>query len=49
MKKGITGAVVVIGGVAALRRFGPTIEQRAMKRCHDMMAQHGGCPMNQAA
>lgn len=49
MRKVITGAVVVIGGVAALRRFGPTIEQRAMRKCHDMMAQHGGCPMEKAA
>ena len=49
MKKVITGAVVVIGGVAALHRFGPAIEQRAMKRCHDMMARHGGCPMEKAA
>lgn len=50
MKKIVTGVAVVAGSVAALRRFAPTLHERAMKKCHDMMSRQGGFPpMDKAA
>lgn len=36
MKKLIIGAAVFVGAVAALRRFGPALEERAMRKCEQM-------------
>ena len=43
MKKVIIGAAVsaavFAAGLAALRRFGPAIHERAMNKCHQMMGK----------
>lgn len=50
MKKIAAGVAVLAGTVAALRRFAPTLHERAMAKCHDMMSRQGGCPpMDKAA
>ncbi len=36
MKKLLVGAAVLVAAVAALRRFGPALEQRAMRKCEQM-------------
>jgi hypothetical protein len=36
MKRIIIGAAVFVGAVAALRRFGPALGQRAMRECEQM-------------
>jgi hypothetical protein len=36
MKKMIIGAVVFVAALAALRRFGPALGRRAMKKCEEM-------------
>ena len=41
MKKMIIGAAVFAAGLAALRRFGPAIQQSAMNKCHQMMSKCG--------
>ncbi len=41
MKKIIIGAAVFAAGLAALRRFAPAMQQRAMSKCHQMMSQCG--------
>ncbi len=41
MKKVIIGAAVVAAAVAALRRFAPAMQQRAMSKCHQMMGKCG--------
>ena len=41
MKKMIIGAAVLVAALAAARRFGPTIHQRAMTKCHQMMSKCG--------
>jgi hypothetical protein len=43
MKKVIVGAAALIGAVATLHRFAPTLHKRAMKKCREMMS-HQGCP-----
>ncbi len=48
MKKFITGAAVMTAALAALHHFGPAIAERGMKKCYDMIAQQGGCPMDKA-
>ncbi len=37
MKKVIIGAAVSAAALAALRRFGPAIHERGMKKCHEIM------------
>jgi hypothetical protein len=39
MIKMITGAAVFAAALAGLRRFGPAIHERAMKKCHQMMGK----------
>jgi len=39
MKKMIIGAAVFAAALAALRRFGSAIHERAMKKCHQMMSK----------
>jgi hypothetical protein len=39
MKKTIIGTVAVVAAVALLRRYGPSLEQRAKTKCHEMMSQ----------
>ena len=53
MKKMIIGAAVSAAALAALRRFGPAIHERGMKKCHEMMnrcqemaARQAGPPPN---
>jgi hypothetical protein len=36
MKKVIIGGVVLVSAVAALRRIGPALATRAMKKCEEM-------------
>jgi hypothetical protein len=55
MKKIIIGAAVFAVAAAALRRFTPAIQQRAMSKCHQMMgkcqemfSQHAGSPAGTA-
>ena len=36
MKKVLIGAAVVVAALAALRRFGPALEERAMRKCEQM-------------
>ena len=55
MKKIIIGAAVFAAAAAALRRFAPAIQQRAMSKCHQMMgkcqemfSQHAGAPAGTA-
>ena len=36
MKKVLIGATVLVAAVAALRRFGPALEERAMRKCEAM-------------
>jgi hypothetical protein len=36
MKKVIIGAAVLVAAVAGLRRFGPALAERAMKKCQEM-------------
>jgi hypothetical protein len=55
MKKVIIGAAIFGAGLAALRRFAPTIHQRATDKCHQMMgkcqemfSQHAGSPAGTA-
>ncbi len=40
-KKIIIGAAVFVGALAAARRFGPAIRERAMTKCHQMMSKCG--------
>ncbi len=44
MKKVVIGAAVSVGAVAALRRFAPTLHERAMQKCQQLMSHQGGCP-----
>ncbi len=51
MKKMIIGGAVGAAALVALRRFGPAIHERAMKKCQQMMtrcqqmfAQQAGAP-----
>jgi hypothetical protein len=37
MKKVVIAAAVFAGAIAALRRFGPALGRRAMKKCEDMV------------
>lgn len=39
MKRVIIGATVFAAALAAVRRFGPAIHQRAMTKCHQMMGK----------
>lgn len=39
MKKALIGAVVLVAGVFAVRRFGPKLAERGMRKCHEMLAQ----------
>ena len=39
MKKIIIGAAVFASALVALRRFGPAIQEGAMKKCHQMMSK----------
>ena len=55
MKKIIIGAAVFAAAVAALRRFAPAMQQRAMSKCHlmmskcqEMFSQHAGSPAGTA-
>jgi hypothetical protein len=55
MKKMIIGAAVFVAALAAARRFGPTIHERAMNKCHQMMSkcqemfgQQAGTPADMA-
>lgn len=36
MKRSIVGAAVFLAAVAALRRFGPALGARAMRKCEEM-------------
>ena len=36
MKKVLIGAAVLVAALAALRRFGPALEERAMRKCEQM-------------
>jgi hypothetical protein len=36
LKKMMIGAAVLVSGLAALRRFGPALSMRAMRKCHEM-------------
>ena len=36
MKKVLIGAAVFVAAVAGLRRFGPALEERAMRKCEAM-------------
>lgn len=36
MKKVLLGTAVVVAAVAGLRRFGPALEERAMRKCEAM-------------
>lgn len=50
MKKIVRGTAVFVGAVAAIHHFAPTLHERMMKKCHDMMSQTSGCPpMDKAA
>lgn len=44
MKKIVAGVAVLAGTVAAVRRYAPTLHERALAKCHDMMSRQGGCP-----
>lgn len=55
MKKTLISAAVFVAGLAALRRFAPAMQQRAMSKCHQMMSkcqemfsQHAGSPAGTA-
>lgn len=39
MKKMIIGTAVFVGALAALRRLGPALGERAMRRCHEMFGR----------
>jgi hypothetical protein len=41
MKRAIIGAAVLAVALAAARRFGPALAQRAMNKCHQMMSKCG--------
>lgn len=41
MKKMIIGTAVFVAALAAARRFGPAIHERAMSKCHQMMSKCG--------
>lgn len=36
MKKIVIGVVVLVAALAALRRFGPVLGERAMRKCEEM-------------
>ena len=38
MRKTLIGAALGIAAVAAIHRFGPRVEERAMAKCHEMMS-----------
>ena len=39
MKKVIIGAAVFAAALAGARRFGPTLAERGMNKCHQMMSK----------
>ena len=48
MKKMIIGTAVFVAALAAARRFGPAIHERAMSKCHQMMGKCQGMFSQQA-
>ncbi|HEU5288026.1 MAG TPA: hypothetical protein VFV20_06450 [Candidatus Limnocylindria bacterium] len=49
MRKPIIGAVVAIAAIAAVRRFGPDLKERAKAKCHAMMSAPAAAPCCAAA
>lgn len=39
MKKIVFGGATLVMGAAALRRFGPKLEERAMRKCGEMFSR----------
>lgn len=39
MAKIVIGAVALVVGLTVLRRFGPALRERGLKKCHDVFAR----------